>query len=254
MPTSTLDDYYTSTYGSGGTNTLSHFYTCNEASGTIIDLVGSLDGTGSGLTYGQTSILPTTDGETCIKVSVASGAGANFSSNWGGFPKTFECWVQYTTLSISQINFMFGNGGFNNGVYFGFFFPLSWLGLFNNGASSVAHATWSPVINTTYHLACTCDGTSAGTIIYINGVAQTMTAVTTPSVASSTSSAILGSGYSNGMLGTGEKFAIYDGVLTPTQIMNNYVAGRDGISSGGGGGGGVVGYSRMSLSSMRLGF
>lgn len=248
MANSALDNYYVNVYGPSGLNILQNYWPCSEASGNLVDLISGLtavpSGTGNG--YGVASILPTTDGKTAASTSAAIGSSFNTSANFGGFPKSYEAWVKFTAVT-ANINFMFTNGGAADGTWVGYFNSLNWVGMFNNGGSSVAHGPMVGVAGTVYHIVVTSNGTAAGTIAYLNGVALTMTTGGAPGALSSSAGAILGSNYSTGMNGAGEKFAIYNAILTPTQVTNNYNAGLNGPPATGGPsgkplGGNLLGY------------
>lgn len=230
MANSALDNFYVTTYGPTGLNILDHYYAASESSGNIIDQIAALNGTvGAGMTYAQPSILPTTDGKTCMQSSTAGGSAISLSTNLGGYPKTYELWFRPTSVSSANINIMFQNGGVSDGVFLCSLNSLTWIGLFNNAGGAVSHCTLALVVGTSYHIVCTSDGTAAGTKIYVNGAAQTMTAGSAASAATTASATLLGSVVSaNGGAGYGEKFAVYSAILTPTQVTNNFNAGNVG--------------------------
>lgn len=230
MANSALDNYYISAYGPSGTNTLAHYWPLSEASGSIVDLIAALNGTaGAGITFGQPSILPTTDGKTCLSATGASSANVALSSNLGGAPISYELWFRPITINGSTIAQFFQNGGASNGTWVGSLYTPNRLGLFLNGGAGVAYFPWSPVVGTTYHIVITCNGSAATTIVYINGVAQTMTTQSAYAAPSTANGALMGSNTSAaGAQGYGEKLAVYNAILTPTQVTNNYNAGLNG--------------------------
>lgn len=251
MANSALDNFFVNTYGPTGLGILAHYYPCSEASGFILDGVGSLNGTaGAGITYGQASILPTTDGKTCLQATNATIGNVAFLSNFGGYPKTFEIAFKPTSVSTSITCGLFQNGGVNDGaaVQILYGFTPAWIGLFNNAGGQVAHATFTFVVGTFYHIVLTTDGTVAGTKVYINGTLQSMSGASAASVPTSPQAAILGSLTSTaGATGFGEKACIYNAVLTQTQVTNNFNALSTGPPASGGPvappmGGNLAGY------------
>jgi hypothetical protein len=229
MPLSSLDNWYISTYGPSGLNVLQHYYPCNESSGSILDQVGSLNGTaGSQITYGQSSILPASDSATCLQSTnnASTNIGSvNFSSNFGSYPKSYECWFKHSSSGTP----LFQDGN----LWIGYWGAVPGFGLFVVGGGTANYtASFTPVAGTVYHLVLTTDGTAAGTSVYINGVSQTMTTTGVPATPSGANASIMGAasstGGGSGMLGYGEKFAVYNVVLTSTQVVNNYIAGQNG--------------------------
>jgi hypothetical protein len=222
--------------------TLTHRYEFNEPAGslTFTDLVGNANGTVIGSAYLDSHNL------------VLSGGTSPNNNNYGSLPAglisgytavTFEFWVTFGTNPSWGRLIDFGQtDGSGNGAYCIDFTPHSG----NNPAGvnfevsetdpgfSGAQEDASPPIldNSGYMHLVLVDNPYAGTlIVYTNGVQMVqINGVAVPLSALQDAHSYLGkssySGDPNGVASVDE-FRIYDGAMSPSQVLADYVSGAD---------------------------
>ena len=97
----------------------------------------------------------------------------------------------------------------------------------NNGSYQVLNTSLTFLTNTNYNITFTYDSNTRVATVYRNGAQVNTTTFTAGSITYSTSSLLIGAGY--GTSPTGEHFAgsifnikMYNKVLTPTEVLQNY--------------------------------
>lgn len=138
---------------------------------------------------------------------------------------TFECWLQRHTSGTADT--MWGSDAASNMVLFRFSSGSDTIGWFPANAGSVSWSSTGIQLDTTYHIVLAWDGIANAARLYINGNGLAQKTVGSDFNASpgNLSVATRGSTHSEPFDGTIGQFAIYNGILSPDSILENYVVG-----------------------------
>lgn len=137
---------------------------------------------------------------------------------------TLEIWVKTTNTSMNSLIFGTYDGGSNLGHGIGLFNTNVFMAF--NGASPLIVSAPMIYDGNPHHIVCTYTGTSPNITgrVYVDGILigtslnRSVSSTSFLDIASYTNS-------SGGMVGNMDEAAIYNYVLTPTQILNHYNAG-----------------------------
>ena len=194
----------------------SHLWMLNESAGTTATDLGASPVNG---TYEGTYTLAQSTGLTGIKTALSlSGAGYVLTGSaafLASASTTVEGWVNQGSTSTGNLLAINNNAGIRLQI------GSNAVNVIFNGAQI---ATASIAANAWYHVACTLQ--SSGIALFINGAQVTTgggwTAAATAYAAYMGQSGV-GSEYLTGKIAA---VAIYPSILTATQIMNHYNAGK----------------------------
>lgn len=202
---------------------LTHYYTCNESSGDLIDQVGSADGTITGSVYGGTG-LNATQGDAFYFGGASKVIWTQSLLQNGSF--SVNLWVNYDTGALRP--FHCGNSDNNSHCSF---YQLSnqftsrtrITSYFDNVTGTVSSNTW-------YMLTVTFDDTANELKAYLNGTqfggTDTVTAAPTFDARTALGARANTSGSDDQFwVGEIQHLLIADGVLTQSEIDDLYNSG-----------------------------
>jgi hypothetical protein len=218
-------------------SSLIHYWELDESSGTTAaDSKGSLAGTISGSsppTLGQPGIPA---GGTCYLFSGTTTNDSSYISassfSTGGTGLSIECWV-YLSASLTRAQFVAGwwqnPSTYAGDLYLSASGQPTWY--IYDGTS---HTITGTVLSTGiwHHLVAVAPGSGGGTIqLYIDGMTQT--GISTPGASYNVANSIpfwIGGGVTGGISVYDATFridevAVYNAVLTPSQVTNHYNTG-----------------------------
>lgn len=217
------------------------YWRLDESSGDFADLKGGNTATSiGGITYSQTGPI-TGDAATAVLFNGSTGNASIANSTPFAFdyntPFTVEAWYKQTGSSSNVIFSKMQNSGTFAGYELAVGSGNLHLFLINNfGSALMINKDWTTTSFSNgvwYHIVFTYDGShlAAGCVAYVNGVLQTGAAVNdslgSNSITTATSPYIGSRGGSSGFLnGQLANLAIYDRVLTSTEIAQHYNYGQ----------------------------
>ena len=212
------------------------FWPLNEPSGTLVH-----DCSSSGVAWGTYEQVYTLNQPAigsglfpCVRfqtadgyVNIASTPAIAFTDATNVF--SLECWVQFHSVSTQ---FFMEKGVSTGDSYYLWFKSGTGLGFgWNTGLGFQDHFfAWTPVINTTYHVVGTTDGTNAQG--YINGAAIGAPVASGTGLKSSTFPIFGGASQNNGypptfqLDGCLSAMAVYPTALSAARVLAHYNAGK----------------------------
>lgn len=212
-----------------------HYWPLDETSGTVAtDLVGARDGTYSGgVTLGATGLVA---GSTAVEFDGVDGTvelgSTTTADDISGIPTdalTWEFWLRRDAVAnIQRLVNRASNGntlgGYSIGVYTS---GEIWVNV-DSGTDAGINIPVNLALATTYHLAVTIDnsGATAAIAVYVDG-ALADTGNCSRDLGEATVDMFLsgGPGSNTDWDGALQHIAVYDYVLSPTQIADHHAAG-----------------------------